>query len=213
MTRAQEEALEKYWPIYGIEFSQKQIHPDALFGRRSASLVLDIGPGMGTTTVALAKTHPENDYLAVEVHRPGIGSLLRLAAGQQLNNIRVISHDAVEVIRHMLPDNCLSQVLVFFPDPWPKKRHHKRRLLNGAFAKLLSSRLRDHGRICISTDWSDYAETIPDAFEHSGYRNLAGAGRSSPRPRWRPATKFERRGAGLGHAVHDFIFARSNSDH
>lgn len=211
MTRAQEDALEKYWPDYGIDYSPALLDPDGIFERRGAPLVLDIGPGMGITTAALAQAHPENNYLAVEVHKPGIGSLLRLAAGYNLSNIRVISHDAVEVIRNMLPNNTLAQVLIFFPDPWPKKRHHKRRLLNVVFTGLLRPKLRDHGRVYISTDWADYAATIPVAFEQAGYMNLAGENRCIPRPRWRPETRFEQRGFRLGHAVCDYLFVRSNT--
>lgn len=210
MTRAQEQALATYWRDYGIEFSRSALDIGSVFGRAGAPLVIDIGPGMGATTTTLAQSRPDYNYLSVEVHTPGIGSLLRLAGKYGLSNIRVISHDAIEVIRHMLPANSLSQALIFFPDPWPKKRHHKRRLLNPAFASLLLTRLKDHGRVYVSTDWEDYAESIPAVFENSGYVNLAGAGQRSPRPRWRPVTKFERRGAGLGHAVHDFIFTPSN---
>lgn len=208
MTVAQAQALEREWPRYGIEFSDIPIRPQALFGR-NAPLTLDIGPGMGLTTTSLAAAHPERDYLAIEVHRPGIGSLLHHASKAALNNIRALNHDAVEVIRDMLPDNSLDQVLVLFPDPWPKKRHHKRRLLNGDFARLLRPKLKPHALLYIATDWQDYAEQIPASFEQEGYINLAGPGRAAPRPRWRPQTKFEQRGLRLGHRVADFAFCRT----
>jgi tRNA (guanine-N7-)-methyltransferase len=210
MTRAQQDALARHWAEYGINYTPALLDPDKAFGRRGAPLVLDIGPGMGITTAALAQACPAKNYLAVEVHKPGIGSLLRLAAKHNLGNIRVISHDAVDVIRYMLPDNMLTEALIFFPDPWPKKRHHKRRLLNPRFAGLLLPKLKEHGRVYISTDWEDYAESIPAVFEQTGYVNLAGKNRRSPRPHWRPATKFEQRGMKLGHAAYDYIFARSN---
>lgn len=208
MTRAQEAALEQYWPRFGVSYANGPPDQQAVFGRR-APLTLDIGPGMGLTTVSLAADHPERDYLAVEVHRPGIGSLLQHAVKNGCSNIRTLNHDAVEVIRDMLPDNSLDQLLILFPDPWPKKRHHKRRLLNAGFARLLRPKLKDHALVYIATDWADYAEQIPEAFELSGYTNLAGAGRRSPRPHWRPLTKFEQRGLKLGHVVNDFVFCRS----
>jgi len=209
MTRAQADALTRHWPDYGIEYQPAALEPQAVFGRR-APLTLDIGPGMGLTTVALAAAHPERAYLAVEVHRPGIGSLLHHAAGNRLANLRVIQHDAVEVIRDMLPAHGLDQVLILFPDPWPKKRHHKRRLLNAAFAERLRPKLKDHAVVYVATDWADYAEQIPAAFEETGYVNLAGRERPGPRPRWRPPTKFEQRGLRLGHGVRDFAFCPAN---
>lgn len=211
MTRAQEAALKKYWPQYGIDYSPEPIDPQQLFQRR-APLTLDIGPGMGLTTVGLAADHPERNYLAAEVHRPGIGSLLHHMAKAGLGNIRTINHDAVEVLRDMLPDGSLDQVLVMFPDPWPKKRHHKRRLLDTGFVRLLRPKLKDHGLVYVATDWADYAEQIPGVFETNGYLNLAGPGYTSPRPLWRPLTKFEQRGLGLGHGVSDFIFCRTLLD-
>ncbi|WP_259056547.1 tRNA (guanosine(46)-N7)-methyltransferase TrmB [Methylohalomonas lacus] len=210
MTRAQEQAFERFWPHYGVEFSSIPVKPQDLFDR-TAPLTLDIGPGMGLTTVSLAAVHPERDYLAVEVHRPGIGSLLHHAGRAGLTNLRALSHDAVEVIHDMLSDASLDQVLILFPDPWPKKRHHKRRLLNAEFARLLRPKLKAHALVYVATDWQDYAEQIPSPFEDNGYVNLAGAGRASPRPRWRPLTKFEQRGLGRGHSVRDFVFCRSNS--
>lgn len=209
MTRAQEQALEDLWPTYGLEFSPATLIPASVFGR-PAPLTLDIGPGMGLTTVSLAAAQPQRDYLAVEVHRPGIGSLLHQIRRAGISNVRALCHDAIEVIHNMLADASLDQVLVMFPDPWPKKRHHKRRLLNAEFARLLRPRLKSHALVYVATDWLDYAEQIPAIFENNGYINLAGSGRASPRPRWRPLTKFEQRGLGLGHSVRDFIFCCSN---
>jgi len=207
MTAGQKRALEHYWSRYGIDYRAGEIDLDAVFGR-PAPKILDIGPGMGDATVAMAQASRENDYLAVETHRPGVGSLLRQAAARKLTNIRVISHDVCEVLAHMLPANSLDGVCIFFPDPWPKKRHHKRRLINHEFLNILKPRLKENARIYIATDWQDYAEQILEVFEtHAGYINLAGEGRYSPRPRWRPYTKFESKGRQQEHPVRDCLFA------
>lgn len=209
MTRAQEQACERLWPVYGLDYQTQTIFAARLFGR-SAPLTLDIGSGMGQTTVSLATANPWRDYLAVEVHRPGIGSLLHQTDRAGIRNIRAISHDVIEVIATMLANASLDQVLVMFPDPWPKKRHHKRRLLDDDFARLLRPKLKNHALVYIATDWSDYAEQICAPFENSGYRNLAGPRRTSPRPHWRPRTKFEQRGLHRGHSVSDFVFCPDN---
>lgn len=210
MTRAQERALAGQWADYGVATGTGLLAVDTLFPR-PAPLVLDIGPGMGLTTVTLASQRPEFNYLAVEVHRPGLGSLLHHASRAGLRNIRVICGDAVDVIRSRLPESSLDEVLILFPDPWPKKRHHKRRLLNPGFARLLLSKLKDHGRLYIATDWRDYAEMIPAVFEGNGYLNLAGERRWLSRPRWRPLTKFEQRGLKRGHSARDFAFTIASS--
>lgn len=205
MTRAQEFALANHWAQFGCEYRRAQINLEQLFGR-DAPCVLDIGCGMGQATLTLAKRYPQRNFLAIEVHRPGVGSLLHGIVANNLHNIRVLSHDSVEVIRDMLPSASIEQALVYFPDPWPKKRHHKRRLLNADFARRLHGCMQNHGRVYIATDWADYAEQIPAAFEANGYTNLAGTGRPTLRPHWRPLTKFEQRGLRLGHAVFDFVF-------
>lgn len=209
MTRAQERALAQYWPVYGVGPETGLLPLDQLF-ERAGPLVLDVGPGMGLTTVALATDRPWFNYLAVEVHRPGLGSLLHHVAAAGLRNVRAVCGDVVEVVRDRLPDRSLDQVLVLFPDPWPKKRHHKRRLLNADFAHLLRPKLKRHARLYIATDWIHYAEQIPVIFEDNGYQNLAGTGRGLPRPHWRPLTKFEQRGLTLGHSVCDFAFCLAN---
>jgi tRNA (guanine-N7-)-methyltransferase len=210
-TPGQRRALAMLWDRYGVDFQPRLMDPAALFGRR-APLTLDIGSGMGHSTVAIAAAHPDNDYLAVETHRPGVGSLLRLAAADGVANLRVIHHDVVEVLEHMLADGALDQVFIFFPDPWPKKRHHKRRLINDEFLVLLWRRLKPGGRVHIATDWEDYAQQIVREFDAAGrYLNLAGQGRRAPRPRWRPPTKFEQRGRQEARAVHDFLYAKASS--
>lgn len=204
-------ALERYGPLFVIPFTRERLDLDAAFGR-TAPRILDIGSGMGETTVALAAANPGNDYLAVEVHRPGVGSLLRLMAERELTNIRVIQHDVVEVLRWQIPDESLEAVYIFFPDPWPKKRHHKRRLVNPHFLEILVPRLKAHGRVFLATDWEDlamYLLEVCDAFP--GLENLAGRGNFAPRPAWRPPTKFERRGLRQGFATFDLVYARSRA--
>ena len=206
MTVAQRQAIEKHWPVYGVEFSKTKVNLDLLF-YRTAPKILDIGAGMGEVTASLAKTHPDNDYLAVEVHRPGVGSLIRRIVHDGLTNIRISAHDVTDVLRYQLPADSLDMVYIFFPDPWPKKRHHKRRLVNAEFLLLLKNCLKANGRIFIATDWQDYAEYILETFSRDqDFINLAGAGRYAPRPHWRPYTKFEKRGQKLAHAIWDFAY-------
>lgn len=201
MTRGQARALEQYWYIYGIDFSPEPVDLDRVLGR-SAPKILEIGSGMGEVLTVMAARHPENDYLAVEVHRPGVGSLIRQAVQHQLTNIRIIRHDAVEILRYQLQEKCLDEVYIFFPDPWPKKRHHKRRLLTAEFASLLVSRMKPHGRLFILTDFEDLAMEMLDVCDGcEGLINLAGNGRYAPRPKWLPPTKFETRGKKLGHKI------------
>lgn len=206
MTESQRQAIQDYWDQYGIEFDHVKLDLDKVF-QRSAPRILDIGTGMGDTTTTLAGEYPENDYLAVEVHRPGIGSLLRQVATKNLTNIRVSNHDVIEVLQYQIPANSLDLVYIFFPDPWPKKRHHKRRIINSSFLDLLKPCFKSHARIFIATDWQDYAEHILEVFSGDNeFINLAGSGNFSPRPHWRPMTKFEKRGHTLEYRVRDFAF-------
>jgi len=210
MTSAQKDSLEASWPCYGIDFSQTPLDLNQVFGR-TAPRILEIGTGMGDATVQMANRHRENDYLAIEVHRPGIGRLMRRIEEDKLSNIRLISHDIVEILKYQLPENSIDCVYIFFPDPWPKKKHQKRRLISSSLMPLIKKALKKHGRLFIATDWEDYAiqisETIdsePDIF------NLAGRNQYSPRPRWRPMTKFEQRGLNKGHRIYDFALAFKN---
>ena len=209
LTKGQSQALEQYWSQYGIDFTAKKLDLDHVFNR-SAPRILDIGSGMGDSTLQLAEAHPENDYLAVEVHRPGVGALIRQAALKNIHNIRIINHDVMDVLRHQLLMTCLDEVYIFFPDPWPKKRHHKRRLINPPLLELLLPTLKPHGRLFIATDWAELAEHVLNICDNTpGLYNLAGKGNATPRPAWRPLTKFEQRGKRLEHPVWDFAYARA----
>jgi tRNA (guanine-N7-)-methyltransferase len=207
MTSAQKDALETSWPVHGIDFSKEPLDLDKIFSRR-APRILEIGTGMGDATAQIAKSNKENDYLAVEVHRPGIGSLMRQIEENKLSNIRLMSYDIVEILKYQLPENTIDCVYIFFPDPWPKKKHHKRRLISSSLLTLIKPVLKKHGRLFIATDWENYAEQIIDVIEHQvDVINLAGNDKYSPRPRWRPMTKFEKRGLNKGHHVFDFVLA------
>ena len=201
VTAGQERALAELMPAYGIEFRDQMLQPAALFGR-SAPLVLEIGSGMGQTTATIARDRPETDFIAVEVHGPGVGSLLKLIAGEQLRNVRIIRHDALEVLERMIPDDALAGIHLFFPDPWPKKRHHKRRLVQPAFAALAARKLAPGGYLHAATDWEDYAAQIVEVLmAEPGLRRDNGT-------HARPSTKFELRGLKLGHKVHDYFFRK-----
>ncbi len=194
-------------PRFGVPFSPGFVDLEAVFGRR-APKILEIGFGMGETTARIASEHPENDYLGVEVHTPGVGALLRRVEELALTNVRIIQHDAVEVVSRMLSPGCLAGVHIFFPDPWPKKRHHKRRLVQPDFAALLASRLAPGGYLHAATDWQEYAEHILATLSTvSGLENPHAG--FAERPASRPETKFELRGRSLGHGTWDILFRRS----
>lgn len=204
VTPAQQRACEALLPQFGIPFRDAPLDLDQAFGR-SAPRILEIGFGMGETTADIAARHPGNDYLGIEVHTPGVGSLLKRIAEAGAANVRVIQHDAVEVLRAMIPTASLDGVHVYFPDPWPKKRHHKRRLIQAPFVALLSSRMKPGAYLHIATDWEDYAQQILEVL--SGEPELVNTVTGfAPRPEWRPKTKFEARGLKLGHCVWDILF-------
>ena len=209
ITEAQRRALAQLWPKYGIEFSPALLDASALYSR-DAPRTLEIGFGNGENLAALAQAHPERDFLGVEVHRPGVGRLLRTLESQQLTNVRVVCHDAVEVLAQQIAPQWLQEILIFFPDPWPKKRHHKRRLVQGAFVLLLVERLARDGVLRIATDWHPYAlEMLATLAGSAQLRNLAPDGTFVSRPPEREPTRFERRGARLGHEVWDLAFRRT----
>ena len=209
MTAGQTRALEELWPRYGVEFSPERLSMDVLFGR-AAPRTLEIGFGNGEHLAAQATAHPERDYLGIEVHRPGVGHLLLLAATNNLTNVRASSHDAVEVLREQIAQGALDEVLVLFPDPWHKKRHHKRRLIRPPFVELIASRLRAGGVLRLATDWEEYALQMLEVLGAASalFRNLSPSGDWMPRPDERAPTRFEKRGARLGHGVWDLAFGR-----
>lgn len=205
-TTAQQQALDALGPRFCITYRNAPLDLDAAFGR-AAPKILEIGFGMGETTAKIAAAHPQHDYLGIEVHPPGVGALLRLIEQGALTNVRIIQHDAVEVLEHMVPAQSLDSVHVFFPDPWPKKRHHKRRLIQPPFVALIASKLKPGGIIHLATDWKEYAEQMLEVL--SGEPDLTNTAQGfAERPASRPATKFEQRGLRLGHGVWDVIFTR-----
>ena len=209
LTPGQRRALERLWPVYGIEAGGGPLEFAALFGR-AAPVWLEIGFGNGEALLEMAAGHPERDWLGVEVHRPGVGRLLRGLEAGGLENVRVLQEDAVEVLQERIPPASLAGICLFFPDPWPKKRHHKRRILQPPFTALVRDRLEPGGRFHFATDWRDYAEQALAVLEATpGLENLAGPGRFSPRPETRPLTRFERRGRALGHGVWDLLYRRA----
>jgi tRNA (guanine-N7-)-methyltransferase len=205
-SEAQLNAVERLLPVYGIPYATTPPDFDRVFGRQ-APRVLEVGFGMGETTAEIAAAHPEIDYVGIEVHTPGVGALLRRLEQRALGNVRVIHHDAVEVLHHMIAPDSLAAIHVFFPDPWPKKRHHKRRLLQAPFVRLLAQRLRAGGTLHVATDWRDYAEHIL-AVLGSEPLLVNTATEFAPRPQWRPITKFEGRGIRLGHERYDLVFRK-----
>ncbi len=206
VSKAQRRAHTELLPVYGVPFSPIPLDLDRLFGR-AAPRILEIGFGMGETTATIAREHPENDYLGIEVHTPGVGSLLKRIADLHLANLRIIQHDAVEVVEHMIAPAALDGVHVFFPDPWPKKRHHKRRLIQAAFVALLASRMKPGACVHTCTDWEEYAERMLEVLSgEPALRNTASG--YANRPQARPETKFERRGLALGHRVWDLVFRK-----
>lgn len=207
VSNAQQRAHETLLPRFGIPFAPQFIDLDAIFGRR-APKVLEIGFGMGETTAEIAALHPENDYLGIEVHTPGVGSLLKAIGEQGLSNVRLVQHDAVEVLCDMIPLDTFDAVHVFFPDPWPKKRHHKRRLLQPPLVALLAARMKSGAYLHVATDWQEYAEYILAVLQNDS-QFLNTAQDYAPRPDYRPQTKFESRGLKLGHGVWDLIFKRT----
>ncbi|MFN0300759.1 MAG: tRNA (guanosine(46)-N7)-methyltransferase TrmB [Burkholderiales bacterium] len=206
VTGAQERAIATFAPRFIIPYAATLLDPKATFNR-AAPTILEIGFGMGETTAAIAAEHPEHDYLGIEVHTPGIGALLIRIEALGLSNIRIIQHDAVEVLEAMIPLASLDGVHIFFPDPWPKKRHHKRRLLQARTVSLIADRLRPGGYLHVATDWEDYATQILDVLGAEPLlENMTGG--FAERPASRPITKFENRGKRLGHGVWDILFAR-----
>lgn len=210
MSPRQERGLTDGMARHGLAYAPELLDFDALFGR-TAPTVLEIGFGMGITTADIATSHPDTNYLGVEVHPPGVGNLCNLLDERQLSNVRVLQHDAVEVLNHMIARSSLAGVHIYFPDPWHKKRHNKRRLVQPPLVALLASRLAPGGYLHLATDWVPYAEQMLEVLSaEPGLVNTASG--YAPRPPWRPETKFERRGLKLGHEVRDLLFRRRTDE-
>ena len=208
ITAAQERALAVLWPAYGIDYSPQTLRLQQVFGR-SAPCTLEIGFGNGAHLAARAAAEPERDFIGVEVHRPGVGHLLLAAAAAGITNLRVICHDAVDVLREQIPPAALDEIEILFPDPWPKKRHHKRRIVQVAFVELAASRLAGGGRLHLATDWEPYAAHMLEVLRQcKALANSSPDGTYVERSAMRAATRFERRGLRLGHAVRDLEFCR-----
>jgi len=206
MGTGQQRALQDLGPRFVLPFQPEPLDPAAVFGRHAA-LVLEIGFGMGDATAQIAAAQPDVDFIGVEVHEPGVGALLKHIGERGLGNLRIVQHDAVEVLQHMIRPASLDGVHVFFPDPWHKKRHHKRRLIQPPLVELLASRLKPGGRLHCATDWEDYAQQMLEVLSGSPLLHNTADG-YAPRPGYRPLTKFEARGQRLGHGVWDLVFTR-----
>jgi tRNA (guanine-N7-)-methyltransferase len=209
LTPAQQRAMDELFPRFGLASAAAPLDCTALFGR-SAPCILEIGFGNGDSLAAIAQAHPDNNYLGIEVHTPGVGHLLLRIEELGLNNLRVMRDDAVEVLTQRIPDGSLDAVYLFFADPWPKKRHHKRRIVQDEFVQLLRRKLKVGGHFHMATDWENYAQHMLEVMTAAaGFRNTSPTGDYVPRPDYRPLTKFEQRGQRLGHGVWDLIFERS----
>jgi tRNA (guanine-N7-)-methyltransferase len=208
ITPSQQRALRELWPAVGIGFAESPLDLEAAFGRR-APVVLEIGFGNGDTLVEQARETPEWNFLGIEVHEPGVGHCLLKAEEAGLRNLRIINHDAIEVLTHQLPPRSLSRVNLYFPDPWPKKRHHKRRIVQAAFLDLVADALEPGGTLHIATDWANYAEHIDDTLDaHPAFHCSERREHAGDRALERPQTKFERRGLRHGHRIVDWRFVR-----
>jgi len=209
MTKGQARAMEVLWPVYGLESGCAQnLTFDRIFDH-AAPVVMEIGFGDGDALAQIAASHPEQNFIGVEVHTPGVGSLLIKIEELALSNVRVFNHDAVEVLKSFVVDGTLDRIQLFFPDPWHKKRHHKRRILSENFISLLHRKMKPDGVFHFASDWEDYANQALERLEqYEGFKNCVSDGGFSARPAWRPETKFERRGLKLGHGVWDILMQK-----
>jgi len=209
-TEGQQKALEEVWPEMGLELKDGAINFAEAFGRE-APVVLEIGFGMGASLIEMATQQPDKNYIGIEVHRPGVGRLLASVKELGLTNIRVYAEDAVEVLADCIPDGSLHALQLFFPDPWHKKKHHKRRIVQPEFVQNIRQKLEVGGYFHMATDWENYAEHMMEVMSGAeGFTNKAGEGEYSPQPEWRPVTKFQKRGERLGHGVWDLMFERQS---
>ena len=208
LTTAQQNALDNHWLDYGIDFSEQLLPLSELFNNNN-EVILEIGFGNGESLLQQAKNQAEYNFIGIEVHGPGVGHLIHNANKEGIHNIKVIRHDAVEVLKHQIPDNAIKQLQLFFPDPWHKKRHHKRRIISPDFIQLVHKKLKAGGYFHMATDWQHYAEQMLEQMDHTdGFHNIAGTGNFSKTKGARCETKFERRGIRLGHGVWDLIYEK-----
>ena len=206
ITEGQKKAFDEVWPDYGLSLFDGLIDPEAIFGRK-APLVLEVGFGMGDSLLNMAKADPDKDFIGIEVHPPGVGRLINNAKLEGLTNLKVYMADANDVLEDCIPDACLSRFQLYFPDPWHKKKHNKRRIVKEAFAQAVRQKLAVGGVLHMATDWEPYAEHMMEVMSQTeGYNNQAGEFCYSERPSYRPNTKFEKRGERLGHGVWDLLF-------
>jgi len=210
LSASQQNAIDSLWPNVGLALDEQLLCFETLFGRKAPTLV-EIGFGMGSSLAEMAERHPENNYIGIEVHRPGVGALLKLIEAKQLNNIRVFNEYAIDVLNQKIPKNSLDAVYLFFPDPWHKSKHKKRRIVQAEFVAKIAEHLKSGGLFHMATDWEDYAQQMMKVMsETKAFKNLSGSGQFTPRPNYRPLTKFEQRGQRLGHGVWDLVFVKTH---
>ena len=208
LTKGQKNAIEELWPEYGVELQQQKLDSQQCFGR-IAPLVIEIGFGMGTSLVQQALAEPNKNFIGIEVHRPGVGSCLQEISSQGLDNLKVMNCDAIQVFEQMIANNSVSRVQLYFPDPWHKKKHHKRRIVKENFVSMIYAKLTTAGIFHMATDWQPYAESMLEVMQMvKGFKNMAFPDNYMPRPDFRPITKFELRGQKLGHGVWDLMYEK-----
>jgi len=208
LTHGQQQAIDSQWPKFGVDYSEKNLDLSTLFNR-DAEIILEIGFGNGDSLWQMAQAHPEKNYFGIEVHRPGLGHLLRLVENSNCENIRLSNKDAIDVLEHQLADNCIDRLQLFFPDPWHKKKHNKRRIVQEKFLKQVARILKPGGIFHLATDWEDYAMHMLKTLNSSPlFINLSKDNTFVPKPEERPTTKFEKRGQRLGHGVWDLMFQK-----
>ncbi|MFL0811090.1 MAG: tRNA (guanosine(46)-N7)-methyltransferase TrmB [Agarilytica sp.] len=209
MTEGQKNAFEKWWPFYGLKLVDGEINPSDVFARE-APLVVEIGFGMGDSLLQMAKQEPDKNFIGIEVHPPGVGRLINLAGQEEVTNLRVYMADAKDVMEDCIPDASIDRFQLYFPDPWHKKKHHKRRIVQSEFLDLIADKMAEGGLVHLATDWEHYAEHMMEVICDADqcFANTAEEYCFSPKPEFRPETKFEKRGARLGHGVWDIVFQR-----
>lgn len=209
LTTGQERAIKELWPVWGVEYQEALINPAVLFNRDNAPLTVEIGFGMGKSLVEMAGNAPERNFIGIEVHTPGIGACLADIRDHEITNLRIVHHDAVEVFNNMIPDGSVDTLQLYFPDPWHKARHHKRRIVKQEFLDMVIPKLKQGGVIHMATDWENYAEQMLEVLSGDArLENMSADGTYVPRPDFRPITKFELRGQRLGHGVWDLMFRK-----